>query len=304
MRILIIGSGAREVAISRKLISDNKNIEIHNISTYKNVDMNIIAKEIIIIDDYTLKLLGDNIDLNYNYKYVIIGPEKPLEAGYADLFEELNIPCIGPTHDLARLETSKIFCRNFLHENGLGYVLPEYVLLENNDRNDISNLFDSFIKRNIEIVIKKDGLCSGKGVIVQGNDFKNPYDIIDSLINSNSKVVIEEKLKGDEFSVFSLCDGNSGIKHFPPIMDYKRLNDNNLGPNTGGMGCLIDKNNSLPFLNDMDIEYVNVINTLIYDLCPKYVGILYGSYIKCYDGSIKLIEINCRFGDPECIIAL
>ena len=305
MKILIIGSGAREVAISTKLLGDNDNIIIHNMSTYENIDMAAISEKIIIIDDYSIDSLGFNIDLMNDYSYVIIGPEKPLESGYANFFKELNIPCFGPTCELAQLETSKAYCRRFLYKNGLGHLSPEHKVIDNSNYNEVCHVLDHFINCNKQIVVKKNGLHSGKGVIVQGVDFKNPYDILDSLLNNEeSKIVIEEKLEGDEFSLFSICDGNEGIKHFPPIMDYKRLNDNNLGENTGGMGCIIDNNNSLPFLTEIDIQYVNTINSIIYELNPTYVGILYGSYMKCYDGNIKIIEMNCRFGDPECIIAL
>lgn len=304
MRIIIVGSGAREVVIAKKLFTDNSAILIHNISTFINPEMNILCEKIFVVEKYDLENIVDFIDLDYCYNYVIIGPESALEQAYADFFDELKIPCFGPGFDISQLETSKKYCRDFLQKNGLGHLCPMYTCLHKNSYIEVNNLLTNFLSNEMEIVIKRDGLCGGKGVIVQGVDFENTSEVIDSLINSEEKILIEEKLVGNEFSFFSICDGNKGIKHFPPIMDFKRLNNNNKGPNTGGMGCLIDKNNTLPFLNDNDIEYVKYINGKIYEKNPEYVGILYGSYMKCSNNKIKLIEINCRFGDPECIIAL
>ena len=100
----------------------------------------------------------------------------------------------------------------------------------------------------------------GKGVYVQDIDFKQKYDMCTFLQNIEEEIVIEEKLIGEEFSLMSLSDGNGNIRHFPPIQDNKRLNDNDIGPNTGGMGCVIDSNNMLPFLNENIVKYCENIN--------------------------------------------
>ena len=109
----------------------------------------------------------------------------------------------------------------------------------------------------------------------------------------------------------TLTDGYNNYLNFPPIKDYKRLGNENTGPNTGGMGCVIDKNNTLPYLTDEDIKECERINSMVIkylgSIDPEkigYRGILYGSYMKTRDGKIKVIEFNCRFGDPEVAIAL
>jgi phosphoribosylamine--glycine ligase / phosphoribosylformylglycinamidine cyclo-ligase len=250
--------------------------------------------------------------------FAIIGPEAPLAAGLSDFLEDKHIPCvIGPKKIFARIESSKSFCRNFLQENNLDHYSPKFVIIKNN------KLFESnieIIRDFKEIVIKRDGLCGGKGVFVQGEHFntlKEGLVIIKKYIDNNEQVVVEEKLLGEEFSLMTLTDGYNNCTSFPPIQDYKRAYENDTGPNTGGMGCIIGENNCLPFLTQDDIDEATELNKsmvalLNRNLCSYqsmnkshgYRGILYGSFMKCTDGSLKLIEYNSRFGDPEIILAL
>ena len=311
--ILIIGSGAREYMIIKKLVDDSSKLDISiNI-------LCVITQENSFIEHYcldTFPLLSNVENTMKNIKeeisFCFIGPEAPLEAKYSDYFESRNIPCIGPLSYYSQLETSKGFCRNLLKSNkelNQYSILFEIINNENRTEKDIKNILNKFDK----VVIKKNGLCGGKGVIVQDYDFEDKYSQIEYILNSNDTFIIEEKLIGEEFTILSMTDGNNNIQHFPPIQDNKRLLNNNNGPNTGGMGCVIDKNNSLPFLTNSDIEIAeninkNVISNLnklkeTQNLSTGYKGVLYGSYIKTNNG-IKIIEYNCRFGDPECIIAL
>ena len=305
--ILIIGSGARECIIVKKLISDSdNNIKITcmgiNLNPYLNNHTNLILVDELNIDN--LKKIINTLIIDY----AIIGPENPLELGFVDYLENINIHCIGPLKEYAQLETSKSYCRNFLKNNNLSQYSPKNIEINNYQTiNKLTILLKSFNK----IVIKRDGLCNGKGVIVQDMDFLSKEKGIEHIIShcNNNKILIEEKLEGEEYSLMSITDGYGNIAHFPPIQDYKRLMDNDEGPNTGGMGCVIDKNNKLPFLTVDDIsesKYINekIINNIKNKDKIGYRGILYGSYIKCNDGLIKIIEFNCRFGDPECIIAL
>ena len=321
--ILIIGSGARETIFIKKLLNDsksiNKDINIiclgNNNNPYINEKCNLYIHEKF-SKEFFIDFLNNIIKKIYNnkIKFAFIGPELPLELEFSDMLEESNIPCIGPLSNYAQIETSKTYARNFIKYAGLNEYSPLYVVLDNkvNKENIINNLsnFNNF-------VIKKDGLCGGKGVLVQGIDFQNKEDVIDDLYNSikqNEKILIEDKLIGEEFSLMSITDGNGNVKHFPPIQDYKRLDEGDKGPNTGGMGCVIDRNNSLPFLNQEDIVICENINNIIIDNLNKngvgkknkigYRGILYGSFIKQRNNKIKIIEFNSRFGDPECLIAL
>ncbi len=312
--ILVIGSGAREVKIIQKLTEDAlEEINIICIKTQENDA----------IDKHCFKVVSMYLSMNLSIRemmdrikedihFCIIGPEAPLKEGYADYFENKQIPCIGPLQYYAQIETSKQFCREFLNsEATLQNYSPAYMVIDNNNKTteSIKSVFDSFD----EIVIKKDGLCGGKGVTVQGYDFSDKHKQINYVLNSSDSFIIEEKLEGEEFSFLSMTDGYNNIQHFPPIQDNKRLLDGDNGPNTGGMGCIIAENNTLPFLEQEDIETTKKINTRVIEklnefkehnnLSIGYRGILYGSYIKTKNG-IYIIEFNCRFGDPECIIAL
>jgi phosphoribosylamine--glycine ligase/phosphoribosylaminoimidazole synthetase len=315
--VLVIGSGARESIIIKKVLDDakkiNERVEIICIKTQENTYIDDMCMKAYPMknDLYETMLQIDEEDQE-EIGFCIIGPEAPLEQQYADYFEIQQIPCIGPMQYYAQLETSKHFCRNFLHSDTLlKKYSPKFKIIEPKEKTyeSIQTIFYEFD----EIVIKKDGLCGGKGVTVQGYDFFDKDEQINSILESKDTYVIEEKLVGEEFSFLSITDGSNHLQHFPPMQDNKRLLDNDKGPNTGGMGCVIDENNTLPFLTDNDINIVKKINeNVIYklnnhkskqNLCVGYRGVLYGSYIKTENG-IYIIEFNCRFGDPECIIAL
>ena len=178
---------------------------------------------------------------------------------------------------------------------------PEY--FEFTSKNEIDVFINKYSK---SFVIKQDELAGGKGVLVMGDHFNSSEEgknICIDLYNKNISFIVEEKLIGEEFSLISITDGIN-ISHCPPVQDYKRAYDNNTGPNTGGMGAIL---NNLPFLNDEDIKIAESINKIVIQNISnytntdyKYKGALYGSFIKTSDG-IRLIEYNCRFGDPEII---
>lgn len=299
--IIVIGSGSREHAIIKKLLPYNK--EIFCIGTNKNpfIINNTIYCEY--NDDNNLKMIIVELSKKTIFDFAIIGPEAPLEIGISDLLHLLEIPCIAPFQSYAFLETSKIFARNLINEIGLNEYNPKFYM-GNTDFKDISLN---------EWVFKKDGLNGGKGVVVENIDFKKQQRL--DIYNSIKKEIflIEEKLYGEEFSLITATNGYKSMIHFPPVQDYKRLNDNDIGPNTGGMGALIDVNNSLSFLNEEDIKTAQFLNEyIIKELFNRhknlnlefgYRGFLYGSFIKTKHG-IKLIEYNCRLGDPEGVLLL
>jgi phosphoribosylamine--glycine ligase/phosphoribosylaminoimidazole synthetase len=307
MNIIVIGSGARETAIIKNLL--NKNVFIYVFGQNRNPYILDNCKKYIHFNDktdLTIKLV--ELNKSYDFEFSFIGPEAPLEWAMADLLFDLHVPCIGPFQYYANIETSKLFCRDLIKELKEDNYNPLYFL--NNDNNDNNDNIDNID----EWVIKKDGLCGGKGVIVENIDFKkNEREKILQNIK-NEKYLIEEKLYGEEFSLMTLTDGYNNNIHFPPIQDFKRLNNNNKGPNTGGMGCIIDINNTLPFLNQDDIDKAKFLNEKVINHFYQqrdnvgygigYRGILYGSFIKTLKGEIKLIEYNSRFGDPEGVIAL
>ena len=326
INILVIGSGARECMIIKKLLNDSSKLGIQieidcfgtNNNPYiaENCNMHVIDN----FDIETFEPIFNNIIVP---NFAIIGPEKQLEYGYADFFEINEIPCIGPLTIYSKIESSKIFTREFIKDIGLGKFSPYYKIVEGINivelskdfaQKHICSILNNFDK--INVVYKKDGLYGGKGVKVQGVDFMDKSELCEDLINlkDGENVILEEKLIGEEFSLMTITDGKGNCGHFPPIQDYKRLNDNDYGPNTGGMGCVIGKDNKLNFLTDIDILLAQNINKRVIDCLNDmgddegytlgYRGILYGSYIKTNDGKIYIIEFNSRFGDPECIIGL
>ena len=300
INIGIIGCNCREHAIGKSLLKNHK-LNIYYIGNHPNIGL----------DD--LGCIYDNIDINnlnhikiwskkYNLEFVIIGPENPLENGIVDLLENESIKCFGPKKQLAKLETDKLFCRNFLTklENDFNIKInPNYY--------DNKNIIHNLKNNNIEFVIKQTKLAGGKGVHVMKDHFESfdeGLELCEKLNKQNIDFIIEEKLFGQEFSLFSITDGKN-IVHCPPIQDYKRAYDNNQGPNTGGMGCIM---NYLPFLKENDIKDAENINKLVLqnistNYQSEYVGVLYGSFIKTNKG-IRVIEYNCRFGDPEVISLL
>ena len=316
--ILVVGSGVREAIIIKRLLLDskmyfnkNKKYEIRIICLGNNKNPYIEkTSDLHIVNRFSIQGLLDLIE-SIQIDFAIIGPEGPLELGYADILEDRKIPCIGPLKKYATIETSKIEARKFIEKCNLEEHSPRYKIIHNKNI-DYSNILEEIKEEYNKIVIKKDGLCGGKGVKVEGIDFENKEDLVDEILSlkDNEKLLIEDKLEGEEFSLMTLSDGYGGIRNFPAIQDNKRLKNNDMGPNTGGMGCIIDKNNSLPFLNDNDIRIAESINKRIIEELNKeddklgYRGILYGSFIKCKNGKIGIIEFNARFGDPECYIAL
>ena len=298
MIIVIIGSGGRENIIIEKL--NNGRNELYCIGCWKNPDIIKNTKQFYLVDS-----LCDS-DKLYHYcstinpELIVIGPEAVLNTDFVDLCNREHCKCIGPSKLLSQLETSKYFTRSLLSEIDENTYNPSYFLLDKSISTE--NLHDYLVENYREIVIKIDGLEGGKGVFVQNDHFDTIQDGI-ALLNTDlvkKKVLIEEKLVGEEFSVFTFSDGNHYF-HFPPVQDYKRAFVNNEGPNTGGMGSI---KCNFSFISEEDVkkcEYLNskVLNSIkrLYDI--NYVGILYGSYIKTVEGEIKLIEFNCRFGDSE-----
>ena len=299
----IIGCGGRENALGKAIKKNDTNIKLFYAGNHNNIGLDQLGGIFENIDIENPEFIL-NWAKKINLELVIIGPEKPLECGLVNLLEDNNIVCLGPRKEFALLESSKLFCRKFLTsiENKFQIKLnPDYFSFDN--IMEFKTFLESYDKK---IVIKRDSLCGGKGVLVMDEHFNSKeecYNICHEYFSNNQDFHIEEKLEGEEFSLISITDGIN-IKHFPPIQDYKRAYEDNKGPNTGGMGCIM---NCLDFLTQDDIINSENINEIVSKNISEYLktdksykGILYGSFIKTSD-SIKLIEYNCRFGDPEII---
>ena len=298
MIIVIIGSGGRENILIEKL--NNGNNKLYCIGSWKNPDIIENTEKVFVINS----LKNSNLIFDYckiiEPDIIVIGPETVLETDFVDQCNMKGYKCIGPSKLLAQLETSKYYTRKLLTEIDESIFNPNYFKLDKSSINE--DIIDFVSKNGKEIVIKVDGLEGGKGVFVQGDHFKDLEECKELLQSKliNKKVLVEEKLIGEEFSLFTFSDGENFI-HLPPIQDYKRAYNNNEGPNTGGMGSIL---NDFSFLNKEDIHKCHHLNSKVLNFMKsnykmKYVGILYGSYMKTVEEEIKLIEFNCRFGDSE-----
>ena len=325
-RILVVGCGGREHVIAKTLKKDGA--KVYCIGDYVNPGIFTISEKY--CTDMTK--LVEFTKLN-RIDIAIIGPETFLERGIADLLEAIDVPCIGPKSNSAKLETSKIFTRLMMkREWNMEEYIPRFSVVSMNATHPSTSQTESKdpfppeynlrefsmddlkqIKERTmnEYVIKADGLQSGKGVRVSKEHFSDVdgiYTHCYGMIKDEKPFLIEEKLVGDEFSVMSFCDGQH-IRHMPIVSDYKRAFNGDTGPNTGGMGSVSYPNHRLDFLTESDVEVAQTLNEMTFNAIQNYTeeeykGILYGGFMKTTDGKIKVIEYNCRFGDPECINVL
>ncbi len=306
MNILIVGSGAREHALTKAFARSPQHPKLFCFGSSTNPGIKELTKE------YTIGKLDDTEAIltcaqTNTIDFVFIGSELPLSAGLANVLQSNNIPCIGPTKELARIETSKAFARDLLSFHNVPG-LPNYKRFDYSESPEtITNYIQSL---NEKYVIKADGLMSGKGVKVYGEHLHSLEDslaFIQEITETKSAFVIEEKFVGQEFSLMSFSDGVH-LTHMPAVQDHKRAYVGDTGPNTGGMGTYSDTNHSLPFLTEHDIAEAQKINELTLAALRangdrRYKGILYGGFMATKEG-VKLIEYNARFGDPESINVL
>jgi phosphoribosylamine--glycine ligase len=298
LTILLVGSGAREHAIAKTITKSKRPFELVAFGSSLNPGIAALA------DTYVSGNINDPDSVAKfakanNATLAVVGPEAPLEAGVADKLWSLGIPVVGPTMQLAMLETSKQFTRNLMADYDVPGC-PRFKYFS-----DLVGVADFLRILKDNYVVKADGLMGGKGVKVAGDHLHSHTEALEycqELCDAGSTFVIEEKCLGEEFSLFSFCDGTS-LKHMPPVQDHKRAYVNDKGPNTGGMGSYSDADHSLPFIHQTDIKEAQEINRLVVEALKKktgqgYKGVLYGGYMATAEG-VKVIEFNARFGDPE-----
>ena len=292
MKILIIGNGGREHALTWAISQNPRCTKIYcspgNAGTAElatNIDIDITSNN---------KIL--ETCLKHTIDIVVVGPEKQFEQGLTNVLIEKNILVFGPTKEASLLETSKSFTKKMCRHKSIPS--GKYEIFSNEADAQI------FLRgQQAPFVIKADGLAAGKGVLVS-SDIEECFQFISSIFKGKvgtekNKVIIEEYLEGREMSVFFAIDKNT-IKFVGSAQDYKRAFDNDLGPNTGGMGAfspslLLTEKNLDKIVNKIvkpTIEYMKEIGT-------EFSGILYAGLIL-NNGEPKLIEYNVRFGDPEC----
>ncbi len=291
MRILIVGSGAREHAIVKALIRTGTAKE--NIVCAPGNEG--IAREVEIRPgiDATDRLEVVKIALEERVDLAVIGPEAPLVAGVADALREQGIAVFGPNQDAAQLEGSK----NFAKEIMASAEVPTGMAHQCTTMGEVEAAIDQF---GAPYVVKADGLAAGKGVIVT-EDRAAAIAHAENYISGG--VLVEEFLSGQEVSLFFLADGKTVIP-LSPAQDFKRAFDGDQGPNTGGMGAY----SPIPWLPEGFVEEVTerIAQPVINELARRgadFVGLLYCGLIVTERG-VKVIEFNARFGDPETQVVL
>ena len=297
MKIMVIGGGGREHAIIKKIRQGKGEHEIFCLPgnagmTGEAVRVNIKAKEIGKIVDFARE---------NKIEYAIVAQDDPLALGCVDRLNEIGVPCFGPTKKAAEIESSKVFAKGLMKKYGIP--TAEYEVFDN------SKKAMKYVKSaKYPLVIKADGLALGKGVTIAQNE-KEAVDALESIMetkvfgDSGNKVVIEEFMEGPEVSVLSFCDGKT-IVPMVSSMDHKRAKDGDKGPNTGGMGTIAPNPFYTPEVQKECEEKIikPTVEAMIKEGRP-FKGCLYFGLMITKDGP-KVVEYNCRFGDPETQVVL
>ena len=295
MNILILGSGGREYSIGLAL----KNEKSHNLYFMPgNGATSDLGKNINITDYEKLVIFAkeNSIDLT------IVGPEGPLVDGVVDIFKKYELTIFGPSRQAAQLEGSKAYMKNILKK----YNIPTAAFIETSNKQDAYDFIDGM--KNLPIVVKADGLCGGKGVIIAQSK-EEAKKTVDDMLNGEAfgeageKVIVEEFLDGYELSVFAICDGEN-YKILPAAQDHKRVGDGDTGPNTGGMGAYAPT----PLVNDEIYKKLEdrVIKPTLKGMQEEnapFEGVLFVG-VMVVNGEPIVLEYNVRFGDPECEILM
>lgn len=287
--VLVIGSGGREHALSWKL-SQSPNVSKVFTAPGNGGTLNNVP---IAVDDFE-KLAQFALE---NDCFTVVGPELPLAQGIVDYFHKKNLDIFGPSRDAARLESSKIWAKNFMKQNNIP--TAEFEIFD--DPKSATDYVDSL---SSPVVVKADGLAAGKGVIVCSTkeEAKSAIDIIlnkKTFGDAGNQIVIEKRIDGIEASYIALSDGNVAIP-MASSQDHKRIYDGDKGPNTGGMGAY----SPTPIINEniSAIIQEQIIDKTITSMKKQhmpFVGFLYaGVMIK--DNQPYVLEFNVRMGDPEC----
>lgn len=293
MKILVIGSGGRENAICWQFAQD-ANVE----KVYCAPGNDGIAKiaEIVNVPAWNFVNLANFAKTN-KIDFTFVGPEIPLSLGIVDYFNSCGLKIIGPSKNASKLESSKIYSKDFMNKYNIPTVRHSFF----SDINRALDFIES-LNKDKKIVIKADGLAAGKGVHICSCK-KEAKDIVHKIMSekvlgdAGTSILVEEYIEGEELSYLVFTDGFS-YSLMPASQDHKRVNDKDQGLNTGGMGAYAPAPRATDHLNK---QVENIVKKVIYGICQEkleYKGVLYLGIIVS-EGLPYVLEFNCRFGDPE-----
>ena len=291
MKVLVIGSGAREHALVGALLRDSKVTAVVAAPGNAGIAAEVETCAVDVKDAAAIAALAGDLGVDL----VVIGPEGPLVAGAADAVRARDIDCFGPSAAAAQIEGSKAFAKQVMADAGV----PTAQAFVCTSRSEVENALAAF---GAPYVVKDDGLAAGKGVVVT-SDHAEALDHAMTCLAAGSQVVIEEFLDGSEVSLFAITDGTTVIP-LVPAQDFKRVGDGDTGPNTGGMGAYAP----LPWapaglVDEVMASVLQPTVDVMRERGTPFSGLLYAGLALTSRG-VRVIEFNARFGDPETQVVL
>jgi phosphoribosylamine--glycine ligase len=294
VKVLVIGTGAREHAIVRALTLDPSVDAVIAAPGNPGIDTIALCRELPqgLLDGGAVAALAAELSVDL----VVVGPEAPLVAGVADAVRHRGIACFGPSAQAARLEGSKAFAKEVMAEAGVPTALAHVCTTVE----EVAAALDVF---GAPYVVKDDGLAAGKGVVVTDNRAQALAHAVQCLQKPATRIIVEEFLDGPEISLFCITDGTTVVP-LAPAQDFKRLSDNDEGPNTGGMGAYSPLDWAPPSLVQDVVDRVAqpTVDEMRHRGTP-FAGVLYVGLVLTSRG-LRVIEFNARFGDPETQVVL
>ena len=299
MRILILGSGGREHALARALAQSDRTTAVF--TAPGNPGTAAVGTNVDVASDDLEALVAFARDADIDL--TVVGPEKPLVHGVVDRFEDAGLRIVGPTADAARLEGSKAFADAFMERHGIP--TADFRVFEGDEQKAAADYLEAV---GAPIVVKASGLAGGKGAFVC-KTLDEAHNALQEIMDDRAfgaagdRVVIEEYMEGEEASVFALTDGTHYVS-LPPSQDHKPIGEGDTGPNTGGMGAYAPA----PVIPESMLNRVcrTIIEPTLAGMQEEgtpYRGVLYCGLMITDEGP-KVVEYNCRFGDPEAQVVL
>jgi phosphoribosylamine--glycine ligase len=292
VKVLVVGGGAREHALAWKLLRDDRSVEIVAAPGNPGIAELGRCEPVAATDVAGLAALATREGVGLT----IVGPEAPLEAGIVDHFRSLGLAAFGPAKAAARIETSKSWAKELMMRAGVPTASAQFFSRTADARAEARRL-------GVPVVIKATGLAAGKGVVVAQTMAEADAAIAMMLDDrafgdAGAEVLVEEFMAGEELSIFAVCDGTHALPMIA-AQDHKRVGEGDTGPNTGGMGAYAPVSIASQAIADEALDRV-VLPTLaaMQKQGAPFTGLLYAGLMLTNDG-LKVVEFNCRFGDPE-----